>query len=108
MNSHVFKRGNRQEVCQWCGKACMACSPFEECPADAELRLAVKSFAEKHGRTWKAKLRHIWTVNGREDEGALRRARNIVGPRGLDRISEKVLSLVKLLAVSVIREDGKP
>lgn len=48
-------------------------------PLDVEA--ALREFAAAHGRTWKSKLRDLWT-SGR-DEGPLRQARNVLGPSGL-------------------------
>ena len=51
----------------------------------AELR----TFTDKEGRTWKAKLRQLWLENGDVDNPALRRVRNIIGPSGLDKVAAR-------------------
>lgn len=90
MTNHLFKTGFGQCRCLWCH------SPFRSpgCPVDDEVRIAVKAFAHKHGRTWKSALRKLWTSG--KDEGPLRQARNMIGPSGLDRISQSVLERVNL------------
>jgi len=49
---------------------------------------ALRHFAERHGRTWKAVLRDLW-VSGKDanesDGSMLRQIRNRHGARGLDK-----------------------
>lgn len=58
-----------------------------------EQRQALERFASRHGRTWKSKLRSLWT-SGKDDRGPdgglLRQVRNTVGPVGLSGIRLKV------------------
>jgi len=44
----------------------------------------LRQFAQENGRTWRAKLRHLWNIG--QDEGLLRQARNTIGPSGLDKV----------------------
>jgi|TARA_R110000868_G_scaffold298_5_gene2483 hypothetical protein len=44
---------------------------------------ALKSYAAKHGRTWKSKLRAFWQRDAIYNEPELRQVRNILGPVGL-------------------------
>lgn len=91
MAKHLFKTGHRQECCQWCGRPMMVMTDpsFEDCSVHDELRERIARFASENGRTWKAKLRQLWTSG--KDEGLLRQARNIIGPSGIDRITSRVL-----------------
>ena len=57
---------------------------YPDCPVDPELFAALESFAAEHGRNWKSKLRNLWDTDA--DEGELRRARNIIGPRALSNV----------------------
>ena len=41
-------------------------------------------FRDKHGRSWKRKLRDLWESG--HDTGALRTIRDMIGPVGLDEI----------------------
>jgi hypothetical protein len=45
----------------------------------------LRQFRAEHGVQWKAKLRRLWSSG--QDEGVLRRARNAIGPTGLDRVN---------------------
>jgi hypothetical protein len=44
--------------------------------------MALRSWIDSHGRTWRSQLRDAWT----REELVLRELRNRVGPSGLDRI----------------------
>jgi hypothetical protein len=60
----------------------------EQRPANStppEILAALRSYKELHGRRWKSILLHLWESG--QDEGVLRRARNIVGPSGLDKLA---------------------
>lgn len=53
--------------------------------SDVEMQRALEAWAKEHGRRWKAALREAW-LRG-DDLGAdLQRARNVLGPSGLDRV----------------------
>ena len=49
---------------------------------EAAAKAAVEKFRDENGRTWKHRLRQLWTAG--QDEGPLRLARNIIGSSGLD------------------------
>lgn len=49
-----------------------------------EIQGVLIAFAAEHGRTWRAKLRALWDAG--RDEGALRWARNIIGPTDLYKV----------------------
>ena len=42
------------------------------------------AFREVTGKTWKSKLRKLWTSG--QDEGEIRHARNVIGPTDLDTV----------------------
>lgn len=46
-----------------------------------DVTAALDAYASANGRTWRAKLRALWEAG--QDEGALRQARNLVGPSDL-------------------------
>lgn len=46
-------------------------------------------YAKNHGRNWKSALRRCWESG--LDTGALRIARNVIGPSGLDKLSVALL-----------------
>jgi hypothetical protein len=83
--------------CQWCAIRFDSLTCPEVCPIDAEVRLAIASFAASHGRRWKSALRDLWS-SGRDADPNLRRARNLIGPSGLDRITASVLESTKSIA----------
>jgi hypothetical protein len=89
MAYHVFKGRHGQCKCLWCGARKLGSS---ECRVGDDIRVRVKQFASEHGRTWKAALRHLWNTS--QDEGLLRQARNSIGPRQLDKISQHLLDRV--------------
>jgi hypothetical protein len=72
--------------------------PWEEKPDVRENGLppsvneTLRQFAAENGRTWKAKLRELWST-GRDgghplnSEGHLRWVRNSLGPSGLEKVS---------------------
>lgn len=86
MPQHVHQEKHGQR-CSWCGENVYH---YAECRASDETRQAVADFARANGRTWKAKLRALWTAG--TDEGWLRRARNVIGPSNLDRIDAITLA----------------
>jgi hypothetical protein len=54
------------------------------CPVPDEVLIAIRQFRRENGKSWKAKLSAFW-LSGK-DEGALRNARNMIGPSGLYKI----------------------
>jgi hypothetical protein len=44
----------------------------------------LREYRLANGVRWKSKLRTLWTSG--EDEGLLRQARNMIGPRRIDKI----------------------
>lgn len=90
MANHFTKTNYGQCNCLWCGKRRFANNGI--CGATDEMRLRIKQFADQNGRTWKSKLRALWTSG--KDEGLLRQARNIIGPSGLDRVTPRMLDRV--------------
>jgi hypothetical protein len=62
----------------------MASKAMAEIPAEVMDRL--REFARTYGRRWRAELRGWWVRGSDADDPLLRRARNIIGPSGLDRI----------------------
>lgn len=56
---------------------------FENVPVEVLDR--VLEFAKANGRTWRSKLRLLWTRG--DDSGNLRNARNMIGPSRLDAIT---------------------
>jgi hypothetical protein len=65
------------------------CEPYRRAPvplpADDVLG-ALREFARTHGRCWKSKLRRLWETGQDAHCSGLRRARNVIGPSGLDNI----------------------
>lgn len=73
------------QLCPTCGRMRV----FHErglyaCPVPYEVTERLREFARENGRTWKARLRHLWTVG--QDEGLLRQARNMIGPTRIGKI----------------------
>lgn len=92
MAAHRFKSHFGQCECRWCAaRGPRFTGPV--CPVTDEIRRRLRDFAKEHGRTWKSKLRWLWTSG--KDEGLLRQARNIIGPSGLDKITSAMLATVK-------------
>ncbi|MCF1465014.1 hypothetical protein B7W85_22625 [Allorhizobium ampelinum] len=55
-------------------------------PLTAEELRALQEYAERHGRSWKRILNHVWMGEAPPDDGpVLRRLRNTHGPTWLDR-----------------------
>lgn len=48
--------------------------------------LALESFANSHGRTWRAQLRDMWMSGADSSRPMARTWRNKIGPSGLDKI----------------------
>lgn len=96
---HLFRNGNRQNSCLWCGKPVLRCDPFEDCRVDTETRIALKRYAVAVGRRWKSSLQADWERGGVSEMGyaidpLLVRLRNIIGPSGLRRITPLMLERV--------------
>jgi len=53
-------------------------------PNSTAIQLRLIDFATEHGRRWRADLRQIWDNGQDAGDQALRMARNIIGPTGLD------------------------
>jgi len=88
MCRHFFQSSVAGCKCRWCGSGRFA---GEECPVDDEMRLALASFAHSYGRCWKSRL--TWSWNRDQDLGPeLRRVRNVIGPSGLRRITDDMLT----------------
>lgn len=62
----------------------MASKAKAEIPAEVMDRL--REFARTYGRRWRAELRGQWLRGLDADDPPLRRARNLIGPSGLDRL----------------------
>jgi hypothetical protein len=54
------------------------------CPVPKEVIERLREYRLANGVRWKSKLRTLWTSG--EDEGLLRQARNMIGPRRIDKI----------------------
>ena len=80
-------RNYRQRLCPDCGQPCPCHLAGRTCPMDSEMKAALSAFKRKNGWTWKAALRELWLQG--KDEGALRRVRNSIGPRLLDKITPR-------------------
>lgn len=88
----IFKNGFRQRGCQRCGRRSDHGSTVADpnttpgkCPVSLEVYSALQNFARAEGRTWRAKLRELWTQG--KDSGDLRVARNVIGPSSrLDKV----------------------
>ena len=55
---------------------------------------AISTFAAANGRGWKSKLRSLWSAG--KTDGALRHARNLIGPAWLKFSAEELGFLVAL------------
>jgi len=75
-------RNAGQCKCLWCGQHRHHCRP---CRMPTHLRLALRTYAAAHGRTWRSQLLEQWR-RGEESDLQLRRIRNLLGPSGLQRI----------------------
>ncbi len=51
------------------------------CDLPSEVFEALRAFKVAHGRTWRSRLRALWDAG--DDTGALRMARNLIGPSRL-------------------------
>ena len=80
------RKAPRIQLCPTCG--CMRVhhpgAAHYDCPVPNEVIPALTEFKRAHGLRWKAALRNLW-LTGR-DEGALRQARNMIGPNRIDKI----------------------
>ena len=86
---HLWKTGNRQESCLNCFKPMVTCDFGEQCRMTNELKEAIISFADNHGKQWKSKLLALWQKG--EDTGSLRLVRNIIGPSRLHKLKIEYL-----------------
>lgn len=95
MTNHRFKTSFGQCECLWCGKR----NRGDECRVTQEMRYALKLFARGNGRTWKSKLLQEWETGGNglgdDIQQPLMSLRNIIGPRGLQKIATHRLEDVK-------------
>ena len=55
-----------------------------DCPVPDAVIAALKEWRRQNGKAWKSKLSSFW-LSGK-DEGALRNARNMIGPSGIYKI----------------------
>lgn len=85
-------RNYMQTDCPKCGHARNGPHRVNGCGMTAEIVEALRSFKRLHGAMWKHRLRLLWE-SGR-DEGALRQARQVVGPGG--RRLEKIQRTLRL------------
>ena len=76
-------RQTKNRMCPACGHA----RAHAVCPISSEVREALADFAAEHGTVWRSRLRSLW-ING-QDEGALRMARNVIGPSALEHVDPK-------------------
>jgi hypothetical protein len=94
MARHFTTSSFGQCDCKWCGRRGVTRFGPPECGATDEIRTALRDFAKEHGRTWKSKLRELW-MQGKDDSSPLlRQARNVIGPRQLDKITAAMLARV--------------
>lgn len=91
---HSFKTSGRQLAqckCRWCG----VYGNRGECIPD-EVKSAIAAFAREHGRMWRSELRKLWESG--KDEGALRVARNVIGPGKIHNITDFILKRIAAVA----------
>lgn len=74
-----------RNVCFWCGDR-YADRIIHVCPLNAEMREALKSFAEFCGRTWRYQLRKMWARGNREKHPQLWRILDVCGEGRLNRM----------------------
>lgn len=91
---HSYVSGYGQCMCRWCGRPRTVA--YMPCRVTTEMRRWLAVYAQAHGRTWKSRLRALWDSG--EDEGIGRELRNIIGPRGLDRITPRMMAQIAHLA----------
>lgn len=83
-----FTNGFNQRGCRACGGPNHQRS-VQPC-ISVETFVAIRDFAEEHGRNWRADLRALWDSG--KDEGPLRSARNAIGPSRLSKVfPEKIV-----------------
>ena len=86
MNSitfHVFATKSLKCKCLWCNRTYF---DNKQCSMTKEIREQVKKFSEQNGPRWKSILVQAWERN----EPMLQNVRNILGPSGLYKISNKL------------------
>ena len=73
-------RNKGQTRCKRCYQHYQA-TPCSLTPDDIK---AISEFARAHGNRWRNALRQLWESGN--DEGPLRRARNVIGPTDLAKV----------------------
>ena len=81
-NSNISKVAVRLGECRAPAKKRAAARSNPSSEVSAEERAALRAFASRHGRTWKAALRQMWAYDPNLS-GPLRALRNRLGPRWL-------------------------
>lgn len=82
----VGRRCPKIQLCPTCGRMRIFHpeAKLYQCPVPKEVIESLREYKRANGARWKAKLRELWTRG--EDEGLLRQARNMIGPRRIDKI----------------------
>ena len=83
-------RNAGQQACVWCGRIDNHYWGDRVCQVDQPMKDALCEYARANGRRWKSKLAAAWTA-GEELGPDLRRVRNVLGPRGLARLSTSLV-----------------
>jgi molybdenum cofactor biosynthesis enzyme MoaA len=81
------RRCPKIQLCPRCGQMrCHHPGGLYSCPVPETVLDALRAFRAGHGRRWKSKLCHLWQSSApRSPE--LQQARNMIGPRRLDKIT---------------------
>lgn len=94
-----------QSDCPNCGLRRNGPHRSQGCQVTNDMLLAIATFAQRHGRQWKQKLRDCWTRG--EDVGSeLQRVRNIVGPTRLEKVKLPSISKGKPAPAVDVGSDG--
>ena len=82
----VGRRCPKIQLCPTCGQMRVHHPDgYHVCPVPKDVTEAIASFAYLHGKRWKFALVRLWTSG--KDDGLLRQARNMIGPRRLYKIT---------------------
>ena len=89
---HRFKSGFGQCECLWCGRR----RSLDDCKVTADMRTALKAWHFVYGWLWKAKLNHAWQTGdygiiAERHVQPLQLLRNTIGPRGLAKITTRLV-----------------
>jgi len=91
--AHLTKTSYGQCKCLWCGEY----RSHLPCPVTNEVRTALAIYALQHGRSWKKRLRDAWADTEQELGLELQLAGVVLGPRGLDRVTPRMLDRHRIL-----------